>query len=287
MILTTFSQYEHNFQLNRAEWASHLPKSAQAAEATNQAFQTFLQDDIRLPLQDLSGYALALLSFGAYSSWVDAHLQATSGQLPSAWADLRRAIEFTCYSAKVKGNEKRSKDWIDQKDDGEAQRRFSLQCSMPLCYSSEKYRNLRRLMVAQDWANYYGAHGGFETLLGSQKDFVENQVQFTHPANRIDIIVPVSGYIVILGLEILEVLTHFLKEFRQNPEAFSEMLKFAQDAMKAAKEEIFKAQFGSVVPDSVQRVFQHGNQEVIDDMFSELLDRARKRKSKTEDGSVS
>ena len=110
-------------------------------------------------------------------------------------------------------------------------------------------------MVAQDWANYYGAHGGFETLLGSQKDFVENRVQLTHPANRIDLIVPVSGYIVILGLEIPEALIHFLKEFRQNPEAFSEMPKFAQDAMKAAKEEIFKAQFGSVVPDSVQVSF--------------------------------
>ena len=113
MVFTTLSTYSEMIEENRKEWANALPELSSASEAINQCFQTLIIQNCHLPLDKLYGYAQAMLSFGSYSSWIDAHLQATSGQLPSSWSDIRRAIEFAFSSAKIGQSDKRARYWQD------------------------------------------------------------------------------------------------------------------------------------------------------------------------------
>ena len=275
MLKTPLSGFAEMMRKNREEWARNLPRCSQAAEALNQSYQSMF-DELKLPLHSVTGYSLAMLSFGSFASWIDAHLHSASGQLPSGWGDLRRAIEYTCYCAKIGNSEKRAKYWHDQKNDAEARRRFSLEFSLPLCYTGNKYRYLRRLLVAHDWANYYGAHGGFEALVGSYKEFTESQVQFTHPANKIDLILCITTYIVFLGLEMLFALKTALSAFLEG-DAFPETLRFAEETVRQAKKEAYEAQFGLHIPASVLKVIHEGNEQIVDEQFEELVEKEKGR----------
>lgn len=78
------------------------------------------------------------MGFGAHSAWIMSYILTSSGHLDSGWADIRRAIEFTCYATKVIDSKERALAWRQQKDDKEARALLSRTCSIPSGYVYQK-----------------------------------------------------------------------------------------------------------------------------------------------------
>lgn len=168
---------------------------------------------------------------------------------------------------------------MDQKDNADTQRQFSLQFALPMTYQAEKYRHLRPLLIAWDSANYHGAHGGFESLLGSYKDFQENNIEFTHPTHNTKMVLTVSSYIVFVGYNLVLSLNAILKEWIQVDDAHRSTMKFLEEAVQAALRKSYQLQHAGEIPDPILKAIASNNHETTDRLFSELIAREVARKN--------
>lgn len=75
------------------------PVLATAAEAVHQGFQVYLSEDVKANKQR---FALAgAMGIAAHASWTDGIVLCAWGSGDTGFSALRRAIEFSCYAAKV------------------------------------------------------------------------------------------------------------------------------------------------------------------------------------------
>jgi len=277
--LPTLSVYFDYLSKNRTKFSDISPNLSAAAESVNQSFQTVLSQHFKPPLDTSWGVVSALLAYGSYSSWLDSYFHAISGQVSSSWVNLRRAIEFICYCAKIYESDERSEYWRRQKDDMEARRKFSGTCSIPTAYKREKYRYLRPLMLSYDKANYYGAHGGFESLLGHYKDSSRNKINFTYPINNDGLILLIYSHSIFAGLNLLVAFDKIMSKYIHKNETYESIMYSVNESVKEAKREYYRMSNSNIIPDKVLESIGKNNTDMINILFNEYIEREEGRKN--------
>ncbi|NHZ85017.1 MAG: hypothetical protein GWP19_03950 [Planctomycetia bacterium] len=165
MLNTTLPFHLENVQNNFELLTKNYPNLYLASEQINDLFDQLFTERIKINAGDLWDYTSARMLFGAYSSWVYSFLMTASALNDIGLMLIRRSIEFVCYIAKIKNNNKRAELWIDKGDSGKNRKEFNFVFSIPMAYTSEKYMHLRPLLVWFDYASDFGTHGNLAALV--------------------------------------------------------------------------------------------------------------------------
>ena len=113
--LTTFAA---TINQNFTEMMKHLAKLSAGAEAVHGGFQSLLTQEVAP-----KGIPMATahtMGWAAHSAWIDGFVLTGAGHLDTGFAAVRRAIEFTCYAAKVAKSKQRAQDWVNFATDPDA-----------------------------------------------------------------------------------------------------------------------------------------------------------------------
>lgn len=260
------------------DFTGEYPKLTSSAEAVYQSFDSLLQQHVELDASDVPTGAVVIMGFGTKSSWVEAYILAAAGHLSSSLADLRRAIEFSCYAMKVSTSKKRALNWIQQGSDLESRKRFARECSIPLCYEGEKYRALRELIVQYETANYYGAHGNMQTLIQRLKTN-EQGLEFSYQVPKEER----RGHAlatILTGYRILQVFKDVLTPHMKESKNFEKLMEYVSQQIRDARLAMAEIEFGGNVPDHVYRTVTLDSNPSMDLEFKKILAEARERKPK-------
>jgi len=168
----SITKFREQIERNSKTVLEAYPKFAEAAEIINQTFWDLTDHETHLtiPKKGKSYGAVEGLCYGAHGSWVHALIFASAGLTSEAYAALRRAIEFTAYSAKILGKDKRVELWERRSESTKSRRAFAGSFGIPTAYLQEKYRCLFPLLVAFELASDLGVHANHEVVaLGMQR----------------------------------------------------------------------------------------------------------------------
>lgn len=276
-----------NFE-NLQEFADLIPQNvkaymeafvinSQTAEAVHQAIATLIYKHAKVDPDDTSAEIATALAFSAHSAWINAFNMSVAGYIDSGWSEIRRAVEFTCYAAKVINSEQRAKAWIKQRTDNDARKLFSGSCQIPEAYKSDKYKYLRELLITYDIANYYGAHGNFETMIGKLRSLEENTLCFSYQANK-NIIEMVAGMMILNGYRILQALRIILDNKLSEKSDFDKLLEYVSKTIINFRVDMAKEKYNHSIPSNIiSYIFQDSKAET-ERMFNEMLERENERK---------
>jgi len=281
MTLSSLSQIAALLPKNFDDFTTSFPKTTESAEAVYQGFDSLLTQYAELDPTNIQMGVVVSMGFGAQSSWVESYILAAAGHLSSSLADLRRAIEFACYSMKASKSKERASDWVNQGSDAEARKRFALSCAIPLCYEGNKYRNLRELIVQYETANYYGAHGNMQTLI--QRLTVDNKgLGFLLHVPKKERS-PDAFTTVLTGYRILQVFRDALSPSIRDTQKFKAVMDYIKQQIREARLAMAEVEFGGAVPDHVYRTICLDENPSMDIEFRKIIAEARERKSKPKD----
>ncbi|MFD1776995.1 hypothetical protein [Paenibacillus rhizophilus] len=253
-----------------------FPLESQAAEAVHQGMYS-LTNDSEYINESISTGVTATLVFGAHSSWINAFNMTVSGHIDTGFSELRRAVEFTCYAAKIKGSDKRAEDWMKQRSDPQAMRRFSGQFRIPTAYTNEKFKYLRPLLVTYDMANYYGAHGNLETMAG--KIHTTDGLRFSYQADR-EIIYLVAPSCILSGYRILQSLDAILDNLVIRPQNFKSTKEYIEKSIRELRLDLANYRYQGRIPEDIRRFICMDDDTETNKMFDEMIEKERLRMEK-------
>lgn len=282
MAFESLSEFAAIIPENLKGFSTAFPKIVVAAEAVHQGFQSLLNQHVRLDPSNIPLGTAIMMGFGAHSAWINAYVLSASGHVDSGWADMRRAIEFGCYAAKVVRSKKRAEDWMNQRTDRKARIRFASSCAIPLCYKSQDYRSLRPLLVAYESANYYGAHGNFESLVHKYFGTKDGTMLLSYQANR-EAIPRVTGLIILLGYRLLQVSKDILTPSIEEKSKLDSVMDFVCHTIREARLNLAEHDYQGFIPDHVLETIYKDEQEEIDRLFDELIEKESERKAQKQE----
>lgn len=278
MLSASLSEFAKLIHENNKAFNLSFPKLSNAAEAVHQGGEAF-SDCIKLSATNLKTYGAGLMFFGAHSAWMEAYVLSSAGNISTAWAAIRRAIEFSCYAFKVSSSQRRAEAWMKQRDDEKARSTFSSSCSIPLNYKNERYKLLRPLLVAYDIANYYGAHGNFESLIPNYSNRSDEELRFAYQSDK-EYVPQIVGMIIILGYRILQVFREILNTVIFDYIKLDSVIKFVSDSVRDSRLDLLNRKYGKTIPDQIRRAIYLDDQSEIDRMFEEYIEKENKAKLK-------
>lgn len=272
--LTKFAEIIPN---NLSVFFAEYPNLAGAAEAINQAFDSLLYYHCRPDTQKPSVWAPYMMGFGAYSSWNLAYILTASGHFDSGLADVRRAIEFACFAAKASQDEKKAIAWMEQSDNPEAKQIFISTCTIPRCYTSEKYRFLRQLILAYEYANYYGVHANLKSIVEKYEDD-KNVLKhlFQSDPKRYP---QASSYITMLGFRLLIAFKNILNSSLAEAMKLEDLLEFVESKITIMRLDLAKMDNKGYLSDEVVNNIFFDKIDFVDQEFEKLIQREKERKS--------
>lgn len=261
-------------QNSETTW-KHFPKTAECAQAINQAMDSLLRNHIKPDHENVSQCLATMMTIGAFSSWVDACLLASAGRISSAFSSIRRGIEYTCYLAKAGKSKEVALAWISQVTDQDARRTFSVKCSIPLAYEAEKYRVLRPLIVCWETATNYGSHGNVEAQWHNFKRIEANEIMFTFECDA-KTAAMTTGFMIMCGYRILQAVVQWTRPWTANAQHVEPILENVTLAVKEARLELASANFHGVIPEkAVQSIIE----DLIDETpFQKMIEAAKRKK---------
>lgn len=274
--LKTLSHFSSLIDINFNKFKTNCSKISESAEAVNQSYQA-LFNYFDLDKNSDWQMAVALMVVPAHQSWINSYLFSIAGYLDSAFSEIRRAIEFTCYALKVQGNNKRANDWIKQKTDLKSRKQFINWGVIPLNYTTRKYFILKALLVAYDVSNYFGAHATFETLSYKIPEISDEKLKIYYQSSK-EIFPLFQGYIMILGYQILQVFKVVLNERIKEKKTFDEIMKYNDSQVKQSQVIMAKLKFNNNIPDDIINSIYKNNFSLINKQFDEYIKRETKRK---------
>ena len=278
MELSSLSMLASMIPENYKRFSEAFPILSASAEAVYQGFEGLFTQFLHLDREDISRRAILTMGFGAQSSWVESYILSSAGHLSSSLADLRRAIEFSCYATKASTKHKRAVDWMNQAKDKEARKRFASSCSIPLCYEGEQYRSLRPLIVMYELANYYGAHGNLQTLVervNEDSDGIEFSFQASDEITRRN-----SFGVLLTGHRILHVFTDIFRPLIKELTKFEQIISYADQQVRDTKLGMASIDYKGTIPDEIYRAIWTDENPSIDLEFQQIIDDAKERKGK-------
>lgn len=261
---------------NANSYRQSYPLESKAAEAVHQGIFSLINDSKFLN-ENISTMTTATLAFGAHSSWINAVNMTMAGHIDAGFSEIRRAIEFTCYASKVKNSDARAMDWIKQKNDPDAMKRFSGKFQIPTAYTNNKYRHLHALLVTYHLANYHGAHGNFESMLG--KIQTTEGHKFSYQANQ-EMIIIVSPYIVLNGYRILQAFNIILSDLIEPPQNFNATMEYVDRSIRELRIELAEIRYEGNIPDIIRKGILMDDSKEDDKAFKEMIEKEQLRRNK-------
>lgn len=252
-----------------------FPKLNLAAEQINSVFDQLFVEQIDMKAEAEWSRSILKLLFGAHSSWIQSYIITSAGFNESGLMLIRRSIEFTCYLSKIMKDHKKNKFWLGRNLDEKNRRRFTSKFSIPGKYFSDKYKNLRPLLVWYDFASTYGTHGNLTTLISKiKKDEVELAMAFQDDKERI----PMStGVNVRMGALILDAIVSDINSYIKDNEQFRKNYEILKKIVSAARVEILdfdtKGKYGK---EDIKAIYDD-DMTVINEMYEKLKDDYYKR----------
>lgn len=273
----TLSDHAHYISQNMDSFREAFPQFASCAETVHQTFYALLNSYIKPHHDKYSEKVAALMAAGAHAGWIQSYVLVSSGHAEAGLANLRRAIEYACYSAKVIGNDKRALAWAHQRRDETARRQFANECSIPLTYDVAKYAHLRPLLVAYATASYMGSHGNISVIALKDTVIDEQSILYSYQDRR-DLTVSISGYVILIGYRLLQSFREILVPMLEDAEGLVGLMELLSRNIKEFLISLARIEYGDMVPDHVRRVIIEDDKSEIDRMFAESVNSEKTRK---------
>ncbi|WP_375103756.1 hypothetical protein ACDZ28_32610 [Paenibacillus sp. RS8] len=260
---------------NLKEYKECFPKESNAAEAIHLAISILLNDSI-FNSEDDSQITVGMLGFGVHSSWISSLNMVMAGHIDTGYSEIRRAIEFTCYAAKIINSKERASYWLKQRNDPEARSKFSGQFQIPNSYKNDNYKFLRALLMTYDTANYYGAHANLETMIG-KIEVAEGSIKFRYQADK-EIIYLAAPSFIMSGYRMLQALIIIFGDKVILPPNFKETMSYVQESIRELRLDLANSYYEGKIPDTVKKLILLDNDSETDKMFEEMIEKERLRK---------
>lgn len=275
-IYESLQRFSSTIPENFANYMKHFPVNSQAAESIHQGLHTLVNESI-LKVDGLSIGVVATLGFGAHSSWINAFNMTLAGHVETGFSEIRRAIEFVCYAAKIKGSDERANSWMKQRSDPEAMKKFSGQFQIPSAYVNLKFEHLRPLLLTYDMANYYGAHGNLETMAG--KIHSSPNPRFSYQSDK-EIVIIVAPHMILTGYRILQSLIFIYEDITVKPASLKILMSYIEESIKKLRFDAASHHYNGEIPDHVRRFIQVDDQTDINEQFDKMILKDKQRKQK-------
>jgi hypothetical protein len=166
----SIEQYFDTYQQNFNRFKEYFPVTFRAANEINELFWQ-LYDSYILPQPENSWqYVAHEMVFGCLTGWINSFINSASGLDETAQTPGRRAIEFVCYIAKIRGNDNRADLWIRQRESEETRKQFVQEFSVPGCYFSDNYSRLEKLLFLYESFSIFGTHANISMIALKKKE---------------------------------------------------------------------------------------------------------------------
>jgi hypothetical protein len=245
-----------------------FPKLYLSAEVLNDLFDQLFTKRV-VPNEELWQQESLEMLFGCFSSWSHAFVMTAAGLGEHGMTSLRRAIEFVCYIAKVRGSDERAALWIERRENKENKRHFSSQFSIPRCYFTSDYAHLKPLLVWHNHTSDFGAHGNFATLVTKRRDNSSGSLLMSLQDDPKG--VPLStGVCVQMGSFILDALMVDLQPLIKDNEEFQSRVSVFREMLKKAKAEIAKYEYKDQITPEIFKGFIEYDSSSLDEEYDKL-----------------
>jgi hypothetical protein len=257
---------------NSENFFNAFPNLLLAAEEIHDIFDQLFVEQFQQKNNALWEASVHKMIFGAHSSWLQGIILTAAGLNETGLISIRRGIEYVCYSSKIKQSDEKNIIWLDRGMDDEKDRLFSSKFSIPSKYFTDKYKNLKALLVWHDYASLFGAHGNFTSLIskwdseseGSMKMFFHDNPQRT----------PLStGVAVRIGSFMI---TAFFETFKGNikdEQAFQEKIEIMNEILNKARVEVINYESkGKVTFEDLLAVYSRED-PAIEEMYLKLKEK--------------
>jgi len=255
-----------------------LPETYIAAETLRDLFEELIGKRLNLNTAVEWEYSSSLMLFGAFQSWVVSYLMTSVGFHDISLMSLRRAIEYTCYLAKIQSSNERAKFWLDKFDSQKTRKIFTSKFSVPEKYLTDKYIHLKHLLILYDYTSDFGTHGNFEVLVSKMRDDADNKRRF-FILQDVDTSVSVSlGMILLLGYRILQSALFVLKQNIQDVEEFEKRIAPLSSMIKTARLKSANSEHDGNAPKDLLDAINEDTSSYTDEAYSELVLHYKKSK---------
>lgn len=270
MHFMTLNKFAEDMQTNFKAFNEAFPKLYNGAEVINQGLEMLLSEIDKNEDRFLVNF-LSKMLFGTHLAWMNSYVLTSAGYKTTGLVEVRRAIEFCCYAAKIRDNKKRANLWADQRINKSAQREFSLQCSIPECYKAEKYKFLWPLILIHEEASYYGAHGNFESIIYNYTES-HGKTIFHYQMNK-EYVPNSVGAIIIIGLRLLQAYNYIFQKdtYFKKYSKFNDVLEFIENEVEKARIQLAYREYNGTIPKRIIKNIKTDNKEEVNKLFLEMI----------------
>jgi hypothetical protein len=246
----TLSSYvaslEENFNLLRGRFQ----QTYLAAEQLYDLFVQLYTERVSAQKDVLWEREAVKMLFGAFSSWVQAFAMTSAGLGELGLTAIRRAIDFTCYTAKIKGSNDRADLWLCRNEDADTRKRFS-----------------------REWhehASDFGVHGNFSTLVTKERNYGNPTalvMSFQDDPKNVPIY---TGNTLMIGRLIVNAILIDLRELIRDPDQFRKRVGTFNEMLRMSRIEIADYQFNGAVPAEILGAINSGEYTALSPYFEDL-----------------
>lgn len=267
--LTNFAE---SILKNFKSFKNYFIQLHKASEGINQAFDTLLSMEINEDREKILLETLNNMLFGSHVAWINSYIFTVAGYKSSGLVELRRAIEFCCYAAKVGNSKKRAKLWIDQGTNEEARKNFKYKFSIPDAYKKKKYSFLRSLIIIHNEANYYGAHGNFESVIYNYSKSEKGEKIFHYQMNK-KYIPNSAGEIILTGFRILQAYNYIFEKdnYIKETNTINKVLEYVEEQVQEARIKLANREYKGFIPNEILKNIKQDKKEAVNKIFTELF----------------
>lgn len=242
---------KNNYQLNLT------------AEKINDCFKYITEELIKIEYEDFDTIEVftSMLN-SSFHSWILAYTFSMAKLGDTAYSELRKSIEFLCYSSKVINNSERIRQWLNQQKDESARKLFSRECSIPMAYTNNKYKFLWPLLMIYDHTCYYGTHANVEIMSRKKARKINKKLFFDIYTDDKFILLP-TAVIVQCGFKIIKGYQYLLINSLQiEISGLNEMVCDIDNELKKARMIIAFGAFKGKMPNEVISTIENNTEDI-------------------------
>jgi hypothetical protein len=248
-----------------------FPDTYMAAEALRSLFEQMIEKYLSFDARIKWQYASSLLMFGGFQSWMISYIMSSARFHDISLMSLRRAIEYSCYLAKVHNSDERATMWLDKFESLDLRKKFSNELSIPQSYFTEKYAHLRPLLILYDYTSDFGIHGNFEALVSKFKDDETGYKRMFSLQNVDDHVAVSLGVILLSGYRMLRSMSYVLKSQIQKSSEFELQANAITSMIRTARLRSANAEYKGNVPKEVLDSINSDDDSYVQETFKEII----------------
>jgi hypothetical protein len=273
--LNPLTWYAETIHKNFATMMENRAPLSSAAEAVHNGLQTLFTEAVTIEGKDNPLGMVAVMGMAAHSSWIDAFVLTGAGHTETGLAAGRRAIEFTCYAAKVakaKKSTKMAEDWMRHFSDPKARKRFSAKTRIPGAYDTEEYRFLWPLIVDHDVASEAGVHANLASLQSKWDGVKDGKLFLRHQAEAEETVFN-SVHMVVIGHQVYRAFSEMLASSVTDANLQESMAKYVDTELRKLQLGYADFKYQGKVPSHVVKGIISDDKTLMEREFKALVER--------------